>query len=96
MGSCAGYARNIDQLSCPQYLFVFPMLLFCGVFYPLDSLPLPLQYLAWAFPLTAVVSVVRTLTLGFPFQPPTVPILAFWLLASVWIARRAMFGRLVK
>ncbi|HKB58860.1 MAG TPA: ABC transporter permease [Gallionellaceae bacterium] len=94
--AAAGYARNIDQLSYPQYLFVFPMFLFCGVFYPLDSLPLPLQYLAWAFPLTALVSVVRTLTLGFPFEPQTVPILLLWLLGALWISRRAMFRRLVK
>jgi lipooligosaccharide transport system permease protein len=94
--AAAGYARNIDQLSYPQYLFVFPMFLFCGVFYPLESLPLPLQYVAWAFPLTAVVSVVRTLTLGFPFQPQSVPILLAWLLGALWISRRAMFRRLVK
>lgn len=94
--AAAGHARNIDQLSYPQYLFVFPMFLFCGVFYPRESLPLPLQYVAWALPLTAVVSVVRTLTLGFPFQPQTVPILLLWLLAAVTISRRAMFRRLVK
>ncbi len=94
--AAAGHARNIDQLSYPQYLFVFPMFLFCGVFYPLESLPLPLQYVAWALPLTAVVSVVRTLTLGFPFQPQAVPILTAWLLAALWISRRAMFRRLVK
>ncbi len=94
--AAAGYAKNIDQLSYPQYLFVFPMFLFCGVFYPLESLPLPLQYVAWIFPLTAVVSVTRTLTLGFPFQAQAVPILLFWLLFALWFSRRAMIQRLVK
>ncbi len=94
--AAAGYARNIDQLSYPQYLLVFPMFLFCGVFYPLESLPQPLQFIAWAFPLTAVVSLVRTLTLGFPFQPQAIPILMLWLVFLPWLARRAMFRRLVK
>lgn len=94
--AAAGYARNIDQLSYPQYLLVFPMFLFCGVFYPLESLPGPLQYVAWLFPLTPVVSLVRTLTLGFPFLPQTIPILLAWLAFLLWFARRAMFRRLVK
>jgi hypothetical protein len=38
----------------------------------------------------------RTLTLGFPFQPWAVAILAAWLVALVLYSRRAMFGRLVK
>ncbi len=94
--AAAGYARNIDQLSYPQYLLVFPMFLFCGVFYPLESLPGPLQYVAWLFPLTPVVSLVRTLTLGFPFLPQTIPLLLAWLVLLLWLARRVMFRRLVK
>jgi hypothetical protein len=51
---------------------------------------------AWALPLTSVVSLVRTLTLGFPFQPWAAPILLAWLLVLVLFSRRSMFGRLVK
>jgi lipooligosaccharide transport system permease protein len=92
----AGYARNIDQLSYPQYLLVFPMFLFCGVFYPIENLPGPLQLVAWIFPLTPVVSLVRTLTLGFPFQPQTIPMLLAWTVFLLWFSRRAMTRRLVK
>ena len=94
--AAAGFARNIDQLSYPQYLLVFPMFLFCGVFYPLESLPAPLQVFAWIFPLTSVVSLARTLTLGFPFQIQSVPILLFWLVFLLHLSRRSMFQRLVK
>lgn len=94
--AAAGFCRNIDQLSYPQYLLVFPMFLFCGVFYPLESLPPPLQFVAWAFPLTSVASLARTLTLGLPFEIRTIPILAFWLVFLLWLSRRAMFRRLVK
>jgi hypothetical protein len=38
----------------------------------------------------------RTLTLGFPFQAWSVPILAAWLVLLVGFGRRAMYGRLVK
>jgi len=89
-------AKSIDEISYPQYLIVFPMFLFCGVFYPIESLPTALQWVAWALPLTSVLSLVRTLTLGFPFQPWAVPILAVWLLVLVVFSRRSMFARLVK
>jgi lipooligosaccharide transport system permease protein len=89
-------AKSIDEISYPQYLIIFPMFLFCGVFYPIESLPAALQWVAWALPLTSVVSLVRTLTLGFPFQPWAVPILLGWLLALVLFSRRSMFARLVK
>jgi len=92
----SAHAKSIDEISYPQYLIVFPMFLFCGVFYPIESLPAALQWVAWALPLTSVLSLVRTLTLGFPFQPWAVPILAVWLLVLVVFSRRSMFARLVK
>jgi lipooligosaccharide transport system permease protein len=92
----AAYARDIDQLSYPQYLLVMPMFLFCGVFYPIENLPQTLQIVAWFFPLTAVNSLVRTLTLNLPFQWWAIPILLAWLTALVLLSRRAMFRRLVK
>jgi lipooligosaccharide transport system permease protein len=92
----AGYSRSIDELSYPQYLLVFPMFLFCGVFYPIESLPSFLQKLAWVFPLTSINSIVRSLTLGLPYQAQAVPLAVLWMAAMVWVARRAMFKRLVK
>ena len=92
----AAFARDIDQISYPQYLLVFPMFLFCGVFYPIEKMPAALQVLAWLLPLTSVNSLVRTLTLGLPFQVWAVPILLAWLALLVTLSRRAMFRRLVK
>jgi lipooligosaccharide transport system permease protein len=92
----AARSRTIEEISYPQYLLVFPMFLFCGVFFPVERLPLGLQWLAWALPLTSVNSLMRALTLGFPFQWWSVPILAGWLVLLVAWSRRAMFGRLVK
>lgn len=92
----AARARTIDEISYPQYLLVFPMFLFCGVFFPVERLPPVLQWLAWALPLTSVNSLMRTLTLGLPFQPGALPVLGAWLVLLVAYSRRAMFARLVK
>jgi lipooligosaccharide transport system permease protein len=92
----AGFSRTIDELSYPQYLLIFPMFLFCGVFYPIENLPPVLQTVAWFFPLTSVNAIVRFLTLGLPPAPQAVPLLLIWLFLMVWISRRAMFKRLVK
>src|SRR5262245_23131827 len=59
----AAKSKTIEEISYPQYLLIFPMFLFCGVFFPINNLPVYLQWAAWILPLTSVVSVVRTLTL---------------------------------
>ena len=92
----AGYSRTIDELSYPQYLLIFPMFLFCGVFYPIESLPSLLQKIAWFFPLTSVNAILRSLTLGLPMDLKALPLLLVWLVVMVWVARRSMFKRLVK
>lgn len=56
---------GIDELNYPSFLFITPMFLFSGTFFPLDVLPEPLQVLAYALlPLTHVVNVTRSLTLA--------------------------------
>lgn len=45
-------------------LVVTPMMLFCGVFFPLQGLPPPLRWLAAALPLTHGVDVIRPLMTG--------------------------------
>jgi len=92
----AARSRTIEEISYPQYLLVFPMFLFCGVFFPVESLPHPLQWIAWALPLTAINSLLRTLTLGLPFVAAAPAILLAWLAVLVVLGRRAMFRRLVK
>ncbi|HIH43537.1 MAG TPA: ABC transporter permease [Candidatus Methanoperedenaceae archaeon] len=54
---------NIDSLNYPSFLFVTPMFLFSGTFFPLSLLPQPVQYMALAvLPLTHVVIIVRSFT----------------------------------
>jgi len=70
----AGLALIATALS-PSYdffvyyftLFVTPMMLLCGVFYPSDQLPQALQYFALLLPLTHAVALVR------PLMSDTIP-----------------------
>jgi lipooligosaccharide transport system permease protein len=66
IGMCfTAISPNIMSLNYPTFLFITPMFLFSGTFFPLTLLPQPLQYFALAaLPLTHVVGITRALTLG--------------------------------
>ncbi len=55
---------NIESLNYPVFLFITPMLLFSGTFFPLAILPAVFQTLAFIFPLTHLVSATRGITLN--------------------------------
>ena len=55
---------GIDSLNYPMFLFITPMMLFSGTFFPLSLLPVALQYIALALlPLTHIVAIMRMVTL---------------------------------
>jgi lipooligosaccharide transport system permease protein len=56
--------KTIDIFNLPIFLFVTPMFLFSGTFFPLENLPLWAQKAAMAFPLTHLVKLTRSLSLG--------------------------------
>jgi len=66
IGMCfTAITPHINSLNYPSYLFITPMFLFSGTFFPLALLPEPIQYFALAtLPLTHVVSITRALTLA--------------------------------
>jgi lipooligosaccharide transport system permease protein len=92
----AALARNIDQISYPQQLLVFPMFLFCGVYFPLELFPGWLSTAVWILPLAPLISLVRTLVLDLPLQIYALPLLLFWFILLIWASRRAMTRRLIK
>jgi len=70
---------GIDALNYPSFLFITPMFLFSGTFFPLSILPGFVQMLALVFlPLTQLVIVTRSLTL--------VTISPYFFYSLVWIA----------
>jgi lipooligosaccharide transport system permease protein len=92
----AAKSKTIEEINYPQYLLIFPMFLFCGVFFPLGNLPVYLQWIAWMLPLTAVVSIVRTLTLGTRLEPGVFVVIPLWLVVLTLWSRSAMSCRLIK
>ncbi len=55
---------SIETLNYPSFLFITPMFLFSGTFFPLDLLPDAVRYAALAaLPLTHVVEINRAITL---------------------------------
>jgi lipooligosaccharide transport system permease protein len=61
-----GIVPNIDMFTLPTFLFITPMFLFSGTFFPLDSLPGWAQRVAMLLPLTHLSIVCREICLGFP------------------------------
>jgi len=59
-----GLVPNIEVFNLPVFLFVTPMFLFSGTFFPLDALPPWARAVAQVFPLTHVVDLVRGAAFG--------------------------------
>lgn len=55
---------NIESFNLPIFLFITPMFLFSGTFFPLDQLPFWAKMIAASFPLTHVVELTRALALN--------------------------------
>lgn len=66
IGMCfTAISPNINTLNYPTFLFITPMFLFSGTFFPLSLMPQPIQYLAMlVMPLTHVVNIIRSLSLA--------------------------------
>ena len=75
---------SIDALNYPSFLFITPMFLFSGTFFPLSLLPGPLQVAALAFlPLTHVVTIARSITLTM--YAPTLLLNLAWIIGVTFI-----------
>jgi len=59
-----GIVERIELFNLPIFLFITPMFLFSGTFFPLTGLPLWAQYFALILPLTHLVNLVRALSFG--------------------------------
>lgn len=59
-----GIVPSIDVFNLPIFLFITPMFLFSGTFFPVENLPDWAQHLALALPLTHLVRLTRHLCLG--------------------------------
>jgi lipooligosaccharide transport system permease protein len=99
LGLCfTGIVPQIDSFNFPVFLFVMPMFLFSGTFFPLEVLPRWAQVVAEILPLTHVAAVMREACLG-RLPPRLLWDVAYLAAATVpvtWIGIRLMKKRLVK
>jgi lipooligosaccharide transport system permease protein len=89
---------NIETFNLPIFLFVTPMFLFSGTFFPLQNLPIWAQRLACLFPLTHLTLLVRACALN-SLAPSLIWSLVYLLtffLATSLLALRGMHKRLIK
>ncbi|MCU0577943.1 MAG: ABC transporter permease [Desulfobacterota bacterium] len=64
-GMCfTGIIPTIEVFNLPVFLFVTPMFLFSGTFFPLEQLPFWARAIAYGFPLTHIVELCRPAALG--------------------------------
>lgn len=76
---------SIDALSYPSLLYIAPMFLFSGTFFPLSLLPVPLQIFAYVtLPLTHVVMITRGIMVGSPV--PLLWLHMIWIIVGIIIA----------
>jgi lipooligosaccharide transport system permease protein len=93
-----GTVKSIEMFNLPVFLFVTPMFLLSGTFFPLENLPPWSQYAALLFPLTHLVTLTRDFCLG------ELHLSAFWglgylvLFTAIFfpLAVRKMRRRLIK
>lgn len=79
---CTAIVPTIEVFNLPIFLFITPMFLFSGTFFPLQNLPSWAQPVAQIFPLTHLVELTRSLALGQPRLSTLIAILYL----SVWTA----------
>ena len=101
----AGPALAICAIS-PSYDFflyyftlaVTPMFLFCGVFYPIDTLPELVQMIAQLLPLTHAVALIRPLLTEMPLTMPLLhlAVLALYAVAGFTLAAHLAARRLLR
>jgi lipooligosaccharide transport system permease protein len=61
---CTAVTPNIELFNLPVFLFITPMFLFSGTFFPIENLPLWAQKTASLLPLTNLVDLSRAFTNG--------------------------------
>jgi len=90
---------NMDSFNYPSFLFITPMFILSGTFFPITSLPVGAQMLSNIFfPLTHAVTLTRALTLG-NFNPTLLLNLSWFLVTTPFffvLSINLMKKRLIK
>ena len=92
------YARAYEYFNFYMTLIMTPMFILCGVFYPVSSLPGPVQLAVQFLPLTHAVEIIRPIVVGQPVTDLGLHLgaLALFGLVSTWAATILFRRRLVQ
>jgi lipooligosaccharide transport system permease protein len=93
-----GVIPTIDMFNLPIFLFITPMFLFSGTFFPISNLPAWAQPAALAFPLYHLAELCRRLSIGTSETAPMINMLYLFLffLFFALLALAAMRRRLIQ
>ncbi|MCL2790313.1 MAG: ABC transporter permease [Desulfobulbus sp.] len=93
-----GVTPSIDMFNLPVFLFITPMFLFSGTFFPVAGLPAWGQYAAFLFPLYHLVELTRFCCLGLMEAGPLISFayLICFSLLFIALGLLAMRRRLIK
>jgi lipooligosaccharide transport system permease protein len=93
-----GVTPSIDMFNLPIFLFITPMFLFSGTFFPVSNLPAWAQPAALAFPLYHLVELTRRCSLGTAETHPLVSLayLVVFALVFTLLGLAAMRRRLIR
>jgi lipooligosaccharide transport system permease protein len=93
-----GIIPSIDMFNLPIFLFITPMFLFSGTFFPVSNLPQWIRPLASAFPLYHLTELARWFSLGIKEADPiaSVAYLILFTLFFTYLALKFMRKRLIK
>jgi len=94
-----GIVKSIEMFNLPIFLFITPMYLFSGTFFPIETLPHWAQAVAYFLPLSHLVTLARNLCLGTITGTQVLVSGSYLVVATVIlipIALRVMRRRLIK
>jgi len=95
---CTAIVPSIETFNLPVFLFITPMFLFSGTFFPLGNLPAWAQLVAQTLPLTHLVELCRSLANGHPTDATLIAFiyLSTWIGVLFPLAIFAMRRRLIR
>lgn len=86
-------ARGYDSFNYYFTLFIGPMFFFSGTFFPVENLGPWVERVAWAFPLTHLVRISRSLLAGAADAPP---LISLWVVAVVAVSAFAAASAMMR
>lgn len=92
----AGWVRQVDQVNVPIFLIIIPMFTVCGTYFPRETLPPALSWVATVLPLSPLIDLLRW-PMGLP---PLWWLRLLWMVALMVIfatlAHRKIYPQLIR